>query len=483
MRFLRQALGSLLIGERRVSQCVRLSSFRDGRWLYHRAGKTWRPNCCSVLGLAFLILALGSASEGTGWAQNRPALVGTSASTIAVFPFTGSSAPSRRGFTDILSGEGLKVGPVRVHPFLGAAVAYTDNTFRTNSNRENDFVYTVAPGIQAWVPLAGRHRFMVDYRAAKQFNERFPNNDVLSQDVYGRLTFDFPGRLNIDLQGGHTEGYDPRGTVADIQAFEPTKWNTTSFIGEVEAFGSRTGIRLRARSIRWNFENNNQGPIRDRLANSADLTLFGSVTSKTLALISFGVEERIFDQNRQLDSVTYGIRTGLRWAATGKTTGEIQVGYEVFSFDRAQVEQPPGSQLSSGGNGEQTPSVRGNLRWQPTSRLTINLKPYRTIRQTAVFNTSFFTQTGFTLWARQATRTRITVMGNYRFESIEFSEPAGGETTTRDDLAHSLGLGLEYRALKWLGLRLEYRFQQRSSNIDRFEFYANTLMLSVQGML
>jgi len=401
------------------------------------------------------------------------------------YAYTGNAIPSNRGgrFTPVLSGEGLRAGPFRVHPFLGAAEIYTDNVFRTKSNRQHDFVHIVSPGLQVQLPFAGPHQAVIDYRATQRFSQRFSSNNVLRQDLTGQVLLDFPGGLKFNLQGGYTKGFVLRGSAVDIQALEPTKWNTKTFFGQAETIGSQLGIRLRVGVTDWNYENNNQAPTRDRLSSRGDFTVFGSIAPKTFVLLNVGVTRQLYDRNTQLDSANYRVSSGLRWRATGKTRGEIRIGYSFLNFDHASVTQPAGSLLSSGGTRSQNLRIAGNLNWQATARSSIGVRPFRTIRQSGVFNTSTFTQTGIRLNARYAIGTRTTLNGNFQYSNNNFTNDAGNQTS-QNRIDNRLGgsLGVTYKAVRWLGITGRYQYQQRSSTIDSFEFYANTLMVSIQGV-
>ena len=404
----------------------------------------------------------------------------------AIYTFTGNSGIlSETRFRRKIPGEGLTVGPLRFHPFLGVAEVYTDNAFRVDTNKQSDFVHTISPGIQGQLKLGKRHEFLVDYRAHQQYSQRFSVNNVLSQEAFGLLTLDFPGDLTVDLQGGHVEGFDPRGSVLDIQENDITTWNTNTFLGRVEWFGSSFGLGLTASSTSRNFENNNQALPRDRWSHTANFTIFGSITSKTSALLNFGLEKEIYDQNKQLDSFTYGVSAGLRWSVTGKTTGNIRAGYSVLNFDRARVEQPSGSELNSGGDKVEALSITGDFRWSPTTRLNINIRPFRSIEQSAVFDTSTFVRTGVFIRARQAIGARTSLTGTFRFSQDEFEEDDDRSSSSGDrrDFRVLGGIGIDYRAVRWLGIRFNYNYEQRNSNFDRFDFYANTIMISIQGLL
>ncbi len=64
------------------------------------------------------------------------------------FPWTGLYPIYPSGYIPIEQEEGVRVGPLTLHPFMGMAELYTDNVLRTQA-KQSDFITTVAPGIQA----------------------------------------------------------------------------------------------------------------------------------------------------------------------------------------------------------------------------------------------------------------------------------------------------------------------------------------------
>jgi hypothetical protein len=193
-------------------------------------GEGWAQVTPSVLPQSQVSL-LGGAGYSVLSQFANPALVGALYLTPA-WPLTGYYPLYPGSFSQIIPDDGLLVGPVRLHPFMGVAEMYTDNVLRTHDNRRSDFSTTLGPGIQARLPFAGRHDFIVDYRTNIQFYERTPSNDVQDQTASGRFRFDFPGGLKLDLEGEHKLGHDPRGSAVDTQALDFNKWTTNSFIGQ-----------------------------------------------------------------------------------------------------------------------------------------------------------------------------------------------------------------------------------------------------------
>jgi len=410
-----------------------------------------------------------------GWAQISP----------ASYTFTGGVAPFRQiSFLPILPGTGINAGPLRFHPSIGTSIIYSDNIFRTATRRRNDFIHTISPGLQAILPFGGRHRLVADYRASQHYYHRFSENNVLSQEVMGQLNLDFPIGLKVDLKGGHVEGYDQRGAEFDLQLRDLTLWNTDSFVGQVQYLGPRVGFSLKVFSTNWNYENNNQAPIRDRQHTGADITFFIPISSSTSALFGFEVDDYNFSENNQLDNFSYTINTGIRLASTNRVSGEFRVGYQVLNFDHSQIIQPAGSMLSNGGEGRENIYIQGNLNWRPTSRFNVSLNTFRGFIQSGVFTSSTITQTGVSLLATQKIRDRLSLRSGMIFIDNKYNNQSSNLTLTgRQDNLIRGNLGFDYRTIQWLGLRVEYIFQKRFSNVNQFDFYANSFMVSLQGVL
>ena len=440
------------------------------------------------------VVIMGVSGVNKGMAQVSPNAV-SYAFTGNAIPYGGNNGGVSGSNISLLRTPGLRAGPFQVYPFLGVAEIYSDNVFRSQSNRQYDFVHAVSPGMQVQLPFAGLHQAVVDYRATQLYSQRFSANNVMRQDLTGQILMNFPGGLNINLSGGYTKGFDLRGSAVDVQALEPTRWNTKTFNGQIETLGSQFGVRVQVQTIDWKYENNNQAPFRDRLSSQGNMTVYGSIAPKTFALLNVGVGRVNYDQNIQLDNTSYNFSTGLRWNATGKTTGEIQVGYTFLTYDRAPVSQATLSTggttilstggtttLSTGGSGNQIVYVNGNLNWQPTPRSNISMRPYRTIQQSGVFGTSFYTQTGVKFYGSFSIGIRTTLNGNFQYSHNAYNNDQGTSTLpNRTDNRMGGGLGVSYQAVQWLGLRAQYQYDQRNSTIDHFEYFANTLMVSIQG--
>ena len=418
----------------------------------------------------------------------NPAVVGALYG-IPKFPLTGYYPVYPGGFAPINPEPGIEAGPLQLHPTMGVAEMYTDNVFRTPSGTKSDFYTTLAPGIQAQLPFAGRHLFMVDYRTNIQYYSKFTTNDVQDQTASGLLQFNFPGGLKVDLQGEHKLGHDPRGSAADLQALEVNKWTTNGFTGQAEYQGGQIGAIVTGGFTRWTFLNNNQGPIRDGVYNYGGFSLLGNFFANTSLVANFRVLSTDYDQNQNLDSTIYTMSAGARWTPTGITTVDFLAGYQVLQLTHAPVNQPPpilsqynrppGSPSSASG-----PFLSGTLTWIATPTLKLAVQPYRSIQPSVFAGTFFFTATGVNLSAVQTVTDRIELTANLGYEDDEFSESGGSAPVgpARNDKLRNIAVGLNYRAVKWVGLGFQYVYENRSSNQASFNYDASTFMLSAQAL-
>jgi hypothetical protein len=402
------------------------------------------------------------------------------------WPMTGYYPLFPGGLAQPLPTDGVSVGPLRLRPHMGVAQMYTDNAFRTNSNKTSDFVTTLAPGIQAQLPFGGFHSFLVDYRTNIQFYSRTPSNDVQDQTATGGFKFNFPGGLNIDLQGHHKLGHDPRGSAVDdtnTQRLEVNKWTANGFTGQAEYLGAQSSVSLNVQTIRWDYLNNNQGPSRDRLTNRAGLTFSRNVTGKTSLLVNVAALQSIYDQNKNLDNVIYTFSGGGRWNVTDLTSGEILVGYQNVRITNAQVNQPPPlSQFFADKDSYSNFYFMGRFHWQATPLLRLSLQPYRTVQQIVTTNSLFFTATGVNLTGRHELTDNTTLNLNLGYEEDNF-QSSGSGGSDRNDQLKNVAVGVSYRAVNWVGLGMQYIFEDRNSNQNQFTYQANTVMLSVQAFL
>ena len=269
-----------------------------------------------------------------------------------------------------------------------------------------------------------------------------------------------------------------------INKLEVNKWRTDGAVGTVEYMGAKAGVAMNVQSVRWKYTNNDQGKISDRLSNYAGFTFAAGVTPKVFALTNVSVSQLIYDQNKNLDTAMYSMSGGIRWNVSELTSGEILIGYQSLRFSHAQTTHadPVLSLFQRDGDSPSNLFVAGNMNWRPTSYTTVSLQPYRTIQQTTVAGTLFFVATGANLSLAHSLTYRMGVTLNLGVEQDRFQMSSStGAGFARTDTVKNAAVGLNYRAVKWLGSSIQYVFEDRNSTDGTFAYRANTVMLAFQS--
>jgi hypothetical protein len=421
---------------------------------------------------------------GQGWAWfsqfSNPSFLGAVYMTPD-WPKTGYYPLYPGGFAQPIHDRGFSVGPMRLHPMMGVAEIYTDNVFRTNTNRKSDYATTLAPGLQAEVPFGSNHMFIADYRTNLQFFHRNPTNNVQDQTASGRFSFALPSRVSLDLQGEYKIGHDPRGTALDNLNLELNKWRAATALGQIAYDGANAGVQLNLSSTKWNYLDSLLGVFRDRVANNAGLTLKAKLTGKTSLISNFAVTQQSYDQASMLDNNMYTASGGLRWDATQLTYGELLGGYQLLKFTNSIRDQTIGGiRFLRTGDSYGTFYFAGNAGWQATPLLLLKLQGFRSFQQTVVFDTLFFTATGVNFSAIHDLTNSTALTMNLGYENDRFESPAGSSTPNREDTLKNAAIGIRYRAVKWLAGSIQYIFEDRKSNQQQFAYHANSVMASLQ---
>jgi len=382
------------------------------------------------------------------------------------------------------------LGALVLHPHFGVAEGVTDNVFRLGQPfgaRERDSITTYAPGVQAQLPFLGKHMLVVNYMANIERHSRFHLDNIEDQDRTAFLLLNFPGGLTVKGLAQWKDGHDPRGSAVATAGpgSEPNKWFTALYGGEAQ-LAHQAFARLRFTSTRWEFIGANAGSrdgsgtgdinTRNRLENYGALALGGRIAPQTFLFVEGSATQAIYEINKPLDSATYTEVVGGKWDVTGKTKGEVKVGWLEKIFDRAS------SGVSGNFNGL---TVDGNILWQPQERTQVTLLLSRRPNETALAETRFFVSTSASVIMTHAFTRKWRATALLGYDHDRYSNPAfsglDGKTVTRDDNYVTAGVGLWYQVQPWLGMRVTYTYTERLSNLDSVQYNANTAMISAQA--
>jgi opacity protein-like surface antigen len=380
------------------------------------------------------------------------------------------------------SGHAIWLGQSQVNPYLELQGVYESNVFRVSddSEKESDFITVISPGVHMEFPTAqdSLYRLIANYRA----NIKFYTNDGDSEiDPDGELnTFEhrLDGRAELNFAAGLSM---IGGYILNIASIPPdfagdtrNKYKEHGLLAQVgykfvDRYEVQMGYNGTFRRFDEDVDQNDDFTIHD-LEATFFYKLFPSFSllgGGGYALVNR--EEPIFS-----DSTEYRGFGGVRFEATERLTGILKAGVVNKDFD-------------AGGFDDTTNAfVSGELAAQFSEDTKVSLLAQRDIEETSVSNESvdsgaYYVSTG--LWATLnhtlAALPNLSLSGSLSYQQESYPE----DVDDRSDNNFEVGVGAEYKFLKYVGVGLDYQYSQTDSNIDANDYSDNIVTLSIKGIL
>lgn len=279
-------------------------------------------------------------------------------------------------------------------------------------------------------------------------------------------------RGRLDLRAGFERSHDPFGVNrtenaavrdTDLDLWQVMQAGVLFHYGAPEAtLNTEVGLSALDRSYQTN-----QAATRylDYQNTAFQYTVFYNFSPKTAALLDFVRTNVQFDEpfaatdTRSGDE--YRVRTGVRWLATGKTSGDLRFGIFRREFD-------------DGGSDEQGFDWQATARWAPRARTLIELAAERGSQESYRSDTRVnLTQSVAVNWKQYwgaRTSSRVS-LGRVTTDFVGIA---------RKDTAYNVRLGLDYLLSPSLSATTTLESFNRTSNEPTSEFDRITLFVGAR---
>lgn len=243
-----------------------------------------------------------------------------------------------------IDGAGADVGGGRWSANVRGTMIYTDNFFYEQDATQSASGWLLRPQL-GYLTETARTRVELNSGAEYgSFNIPGSADDYLDghADLEGGVQLSSNNRLQVTLGG--KRGHDPFGldrtesaspTTTDLDEWNEIRTGIRHRFGTAGAImNTEFGADTRRRTY---VSNRSATQFLDYDATTVDAALFYNVSAKTAALVDIASTDYQFDyrfsgadnrSGRLLRS-----RVGVRWMATGKTSGDVRVGFRSRDFD------------------------------------------------------------------------------------------------------------------------------------------------------
>lgn len=349
----------------------------------------------------------------------------------------------------------LRLGPLRIHPFLGVAEVYDDNVFLQPAHETGDFITVISPGLTLQLPVR-RHEVSAGYRADILEFARLSQESTVRHD--GKLGFrgKYPGGLSWYAQDQVLQTNEQSNTEED-PLIERTQNNATA--GAEYAFAHRWAVGVDYANTIYDYKNQQplpDGTLRDygtqlnRMEQLATADLYYLIQPKSALLVEYGYGKVDFASAATAsdrDSIIHLARAGVRGDLTSKITALVKLGYQVLDFDNRARDDFGGFVASV------------NIAYIPRDRTKIDLLVDRSTPVASFVSEgdAFFVSQSVSLTVQQVIRSRIRVLLSGTFGHNSY------ERSSRSDDFYAGSIGVTYRIREYLGISAAYRYTRRNS--------------------
>ena len=367
----------------------------------------------------------------------------------------------------------LQAGPVYITPTLDTKVAYIDNLFRSAEDEVDTWATKITPAVQVWLQN-GLNTYSLKYKAEVYTYSSSHDDDYTDQTVNLDIHHEFNAKNTLNLFGEYYDGHEQRGTgltdgmgqVID----RPVEYERTSMGGDYTFGGNSSTGRLLLAAKTRNIEYQNFRDVtqyRDRDQDAYASTFFWRVAPRTDALLEVRFIENEYDQTNpgdpfgSLDSQEYNYYAGVIWDATAKTSGSVRIGWFDRQYDSALRQEDDGF------------SWEVDVFYRPRSYSTWNFESRRITKETNGVGNAINTERTSLRWDHAWSARSSTELGLM----VGTDEYTGSERD--DDRFHARAV-YYYAFRRWFDLGIGYRYEDRDSSVDFFDYNRNEFFLDAQ---
>lgn len=360
--------------------------------------------------------------------------------------------------------RGVRVPPFTFRGWMLAGIAHDDNVGLSSGTKRSSMVMMLNPSLSIGIegPL---HRYFAIYRGSYAQYASATGSNYENHNVTLQASDEWSTRVRTAFQYDYLRGHDPLGaTGSAATAADP--WSIHTARGTV-AYGAEgapggisgtVGYRERRYLARvQDFRNHQQLDV----GGSLSLRL----TGKLSAIAAIRLADITHEHARNLDSTEAHYSVGVRWEATGRTTGSLRVGYMTKDFVNPAFGNPA------------IPTYEATVTWAPLTYSIFELAARKAFVEAVELGSSAVIDNyGAFSWSHAwSDRTRSTLGAGYGRQSHE--------GLARVDNYYSVSARGTYRLERWLYLGAEYRRDGRASNLAGFDFSRNVLLFTVESAI
>lgn len=358
-------------------------------------------------------------------------------------------------------GGDLRLGPLRIIPYITASGRYTDNVFLTERNKKSDFSYSVLPGVKLRIPTLGRYGFHINYEADYAQYDTYHEANYLVQSGEAALDLNLPRRFGVKLGNKITSG-------ADLPDFEGDR--KARYLSNIARIGTSYVLFDRfSLGLHYSHELKDYQRSEDEIDNFDTHALGGlfrfRILARTSMFLEYGYATTSYRKDRVVEnSYSNHINSGITWDITAKTHGTVRGGYVEKNYYARNRK-------------EDAVFASADISHELTSRTIFTLRGIRSVFDTSQaddninYSSSYLSnQVSATL---RHTYRKFTggIGGDFIYDRYLHDDLRAG--TRRRDTVWRGFVSIDYQMQRWIKIGVQYRYTNLNSNFANEDYVEN----------
>jgi hypothetical protein len=376
--------------------------------------------------------------------------------------------------------QALWFGQSQVNPFLEVQEVYETNVFQTSEDAERDAETVISPGLHLEFPTAkdSSYRFLANYRANIKLYGNNGDATLDPDEELNTVEHRVDGQVQFNLASGFKlaagDIFNLTSVPPDFPGDTREKYTQHDVFAQVAyAFVNRYELQVRYDGTFKRFKAASNAPD-DLTAHRGEVTFFYRLFNSMSVLGGGGYATINRQEPSFSDSKEYRGFGGVRLEMTDRLTGTVKVGVLSKKFTSASFTDTTEAYVS----GDVVADVA------ETTRVT--LKAQRTIAETSLAADSTTNGAYYVVTGLQAVVTHtlaavpnLSLSGSGSYQHETYPE----DVNNRRDNRLEVGVGAEYKLLKYLVIGANYTYLSNDSTLDANDYTDNILMLKVRAIL
>jgi len=353
------------------------------------------------------------------------------------------------------------------------SLEHTDNVLnKLETLAESDTAYSIKSSVQ-YLGLIGKHKIFTHYNGKYSIYNKNNDLDHNEHNLTIGAKLEHSHKINTEFKINFDKKIEEPGSTnaSTINVKEFNNFENKLFIAKL-IYGQYTSTGQLV--FEYNFNDreflNNEQTFRNRHYNQLIGTFFYRIAPKTRMLFQVNTAKYTYDDHIESSSLILNQSNkqnsyliGTEWEATAKSTGTFKIGYLSKDYSEAIFSDVSGL------------SYELDMIWKPHPFTKISVNATRKTIESAQINSQGYINTRYAINTTHKLKPRTTVAAEYIFNNYDISN-------NRTDRRHTINFSVTQNLRTWLNVSLYYKYQERTSNFELFEYNSNSIGLTFETL-